>query len=133
MFLNFGCASLKYPDAIQWTEVKVSTIEQVQGCEYINEFDESSGTISDAKKRIRIYAGRDKVTNVVWNTNKTPEPQQPTATGNNNVNVNLNLSNDIAVGNYGYDRRGRALFNLSAKGYRCTAQDSTDPTLPVQN
>jgi len=114
-----SCASLKYPDAVPWTKVKVSSPDQVQGCEYVNEFDASSGTISDAKKRIRIYAGREKVTNVVWNTNKASEPQQPASSGNNNINLNLNLTNDIAVANHGYDRRGRLIYNLTAKGYLC--------------
>ena len=120
-----SCASLKYPDAIPWTKVKVSSLDQVQGCEYVNEFDASSGTISDAKKRIRIYAGREKVTNIVWNTNKVYEPRQPATSGNNNVNVNLNLTNDIAVANQGYDRRGRLMYNISAKGYVCNTQEST--------
>ncbi|MFO7606469.1 MAG: hypothetical protein R6W72_09245 [Desulfurivibrionaceae bacterium] len=60
-----GCAS-KEASHERWSKIKVSTAEEVAGCEYINEVDASRATLSDARMAARIISGRLGATDVVW-------------------------------------------------------------------
>ncbi len=81
-------------------DVKISSPEEVKNCEYIDDVDASRVKLSNAKKAIRINAGRLGATHLVWD-----ERYLLNSSGNNSVNVNIG--------------KGTGEYYINAKVYKC--------------
>jgi hypothetical protein len=81
-------------------DVRISSLEEVQHCKYIDDVDASRDKLSNAKKAVRINASRLGATHLVWD-----ERYLPNSIGNDSVNVNIG--------------RGAGEYYINAKVYKC--------------
>jgi hypothetical protein len=81
-------------------DVKISSPDEIQHCEYIDDVDASRDKLSNAKKAVRINASRLGATHLVWD-----ERYLPNTGGDNSVNVNIG--------------RGAGEYYINAKVYKC--------------